>query len=104
MSQLLVLNYVGNSATFLDDQVSSVSMFGQKPQLFRPNPSRLDMNVSEKLHVYEEKCMFDVFLEICREDYVGTYYGTSNSKMIHKICKNFLNYAWNRGLKLATAS
>ena len=37
--------------------------------------------------MYAEKFMFDVFLEICREDYVGTYDGTSNSKMIHEIYK-----------------
>ena len=96
MSQLLVLSSVGNSATisyfdpmtFLDDQVYFTSVFGQKPQLFGPNPSRLDVNDgSEKLRVYAEKYMFDIFLEIYREDYVGTDDGTSDSKIIHEIYK-----------------
>ena len=61
MSQLLRLNSVGNSTvisyfgpmTFLDDQVSFTSVFVQKPQLFGPDPSRLDTDdVSEKLRVY----------------------------------------------------
>ena len=31
--------------------------------------------------------MFDVFLTICREDYVGADDGTSDSKMVYEICK-----------------
>ena len=90
------LSSVGNSATisyfgpmtFLDYQFSFTSVFDPKPQFFGPNSSRLDTgDISEKIRVYAEKCMFDVFLTICREDYVVTDDGTSDSKMIHEICQ-----------------
>ena len=66
----------------------SLSVFGHKPQLFGSNLSRLDVgDIGEKLRIYANKFIFDVFLTICREDYVGTDYGTSDSKMIYDIYK-----------------
>ena len=91
--------------SFLDDQDSFLSIFGHKPQLFSISPSRLDAGgIGEKLRMYADKCMFNVFFAICREDYVGTDDGTSNYKMVYEICKRLEKYVWNGGLRSETAS
>ena len=33
------------------------------------------------------KCMFDTFLDICRQDYVGEISGDAVTKLIHEVCK-----------------
>ena len=72
----------------LDDQASFLSSFGSKPQLLGRNHTCLKENTTkEKLHVYADKCMFDVFLDLVRNDYVGTEDNISEFKMIHDICK-----------------
>ena len=38
--------------------------------------------------MYVEKYIFDVFLEICKADYVGVKSNDSETKMVCKICKN----------------
>ena len=96
MSQLLELNtgflssvtsYFG-SMSVLDDQVSFLSSFGSKPQLLSSNPIRLEANTTkDKLHVYVDKRMLDVFLDLVRNDHVGTEDNISESKIIHKVCK-----------------
>ena len=43
--------------------------------------------MTDILRDYIDKCMFDMFLHICRQDYVGADDGTSISKMAHAICK-----------------
>ena len=96
ITQLLGLNSGGNSIvisyfgpmSFLDDQKSLASVFGNRPQFLGSDPSRLDTrDIGDKLRLYADKCMFDVFLNIYRVDYVGTDVGTSDSKMLYEICK-----------------
>ena len=73
---------------FLNNQTSFLSVFGHNPQPFGSKPSRLETgDIGEKLRMYADKCMFDVFLAICREDYIGIDDDTSDSKMVYKICK-----------------
>ena len=93
--------------SFLDDQESFASVFGNKPQLLGSDPSRLDTrDIGDKLRSYADKCMFNIFLNICREDYVGTDDGTSDSKMVYEICKKIaeLRMEWRTspGNKLLT--
>ena len=35
--------------------------------------------------------MFNIFLDICKEDYVGSDYSALESKMVHEICKKILS-------------
>ena len=41
-----------------------------------------------RLYVYAEKCIFGVFLEVCRVDYVGGSSIDSKERMIREVCKN----------------
>ena len=36
---------------------------------------------------YADKCIMYIFLEICREDYVGGDDTKSKSKLLHEVCK-----------------
>ena len=45
-------------------------------------------DIRGQVHAYAEKCMFDVFLEICKADYVGVKSGDSETKMVREICKS----------------
>ena len=73
---------------FLDDQATFDSTFGTKPTLLGSNPTRLEnTNIRRQVHGYAEKCMFDVFLEACRADYVGGMSTDSEKKMIREVCK-----------------
>ena len=76
ITQLLGLNSGGSSSvinyfgpmSFFDDQKYFVSVFGNRPQLLGTNTSRLDTrDIGDKLRSYTDKCMFDVFLTICKE-------------------------------------
>lgn len=115
MSHLLGLNYGYSSSiisyfgpmSFLDDHSSFVSIFGEKVQLLGRNPSCLDMGgVGDTLRLYVKIYMFDVFLVICREDYIGTGHSTLDSNMVYEICNWLakLRVEWNGGLRLATVS
>ena len=75
--------------TFLDDQVSFMSVFGSRPILFESNLTRLDDdNTRSKMRLHVDKFMFDIFLNICKEDYVGMDNIIAELKIIHEICKN----------------
>ena len=75
---------------FLDNQSSFVSVFGLKPPIFESNTSRLNSdNIGVKLRTYANKCISDVFLEICRAYYVGIDDSTLESKMVYTICNTF---------------
>ena len=37
---------------------------------------------------YADGCLLDVFLEVCREDYVGRVDKNARKKLVHPICKN----------------
>jgi len=40
-----------------------------------------------RICTYAHRCMLDIFLEICREDYVGGADTGSNNKLVHEVCK-----------------
>ena len=96
MSHLLGLNNRNGTTVviffspmnFLDDQTSFSNVFGSKPILFGINPYYHDADhTGSKLRAYADKYTFDIFLDICKEDYVGLYDGGSESKMVYEICK-----------------
>ena len=47
--------------------------------------------VSKKARPHADKCMLDVFIQICRDDYVGGSDTGSRGKLIHEICKSLTN-------------
>ena len=80
MSRLLQLSSGSTSSTisyydpltFLDDQSDFTTVFGTKPRIYGHHPNQSDNgNIRGDLSDYAEKFMFDVFLSICRQDYVG---------------------------------
>ena len=78
---------------FLDDNHVFVKEFGTLcPQIFpsQPNLSFEDKQdgAMQAIQVYAEKCMFDVFLELCRTDYVGSDDAVDNSLAIQEVCSN----------------
>lgn len=44
------------------------------------------MEYLSRVHTYADKCMLDIFLELCREDYVGGDDTGFKSKLVHNIC------------------
>ena len=39
------------------------------------------------MYAYADKCMFEVFLDVCKADYVGGSFSDSEEKMIREMCK-----------------
>ena len=66
-----VISYFGDM-TFLDDQSAFFTTFGHSPTMLSYNAIKNgDGEVRKKLLDYTTKCMFDVFLHISQDDYVG---------------------------------
>ena len=81
----IVVSYFG-SMDFMDDQTSFDVIFGAKPTLLDSNPTRIENNdIRGQVHTYADKCMFDVFLEICKAAYVGAKSSDSETKMVREI-------------------
>ena len=73
-----IVSYFG-AMDFLDNQASFNDVFGVKPALLGCNPTQNDLlDISSNVYAYADKCMFDVFLSTCREDYVGSVTTTSH--------------------------
>ena len=92
---------------FTDDQSSFTAIFGQKSQIYGYYPARPDQeDIKAASRDYANKCMFNVFLHICREDYVDNDGGTSTTKMVHDICKktvkSLMEYKCRPGNRLCT--
>ena len=74
---------------FLNDHAAFEDTFGVKPMLLGNSPTKLDnKDTREKISGYADKCIFEVFLELCRADYVGGLFGNSEVNMIREVCKN----------------
>ena len=83
-----IVSYFG-SMVFLDNQAVFDDIFGTKPMLPENNSTKLDSkDTREKISGYADKCIFEVFLELCRADYVGEVFGDSEVKMVREVCKN----------------
>ena len=73
---------------FLDNQHSFDLTFGPNPVLRPYDANKSDEgDVRKKLLEYSNKCMFDTFLDICQQDYVGEIRGNAVTKLIHEVCK-----------------
>jgi hypothetical protein len=91
-------SYYGSLA-FVDEQHVFDSVFGPNPTMLQV--TRLSQINSDSgsdsissispaikhLHTYIEKCHFDVFVEICKMDYVGLTDPASDQKATQEICK-----------------
>jgi hypothetical protein len=67
--------YYGTLA-FVDEQSIFDTIFGLKPALL-PHfpvsaPNSLEVTVKEQLDAFAYKCLFNVFVAVCRDDYVGS--------------------------------
>ena len=75
--------------TFLDDQKEFDQIFGLNPIILGVNPiTGSSSDCLKKARLYADKCMLDVFIQICRDDYVGGDDAGSKGKLIHEICKS----------------
>ena len=80
------------STSFLDDQMIFDATFGSNPLILDSQPTKSGpVDCLTRVRTYADKCMFDIFLEICREDYVGGDDAGSKSKLVHEICKQIGN-------------
>ena len=74
--------------TFLDTQNVFKTIFGHDPIILDTEPVKgTPVECLTRVRTYADKCMLDIFLEICREDYVGGDDAGSKSKLVHEICK-----------------
>ena len=74
--------------TYLDYQISFNTVFSTKPRIYSHHPILRDNgDIKGEISSYAEKCMFDVFLSIYKQDYVGSDNLHSSIKLVHKICK-----------------
>ena len=91
-----VISYFGGM-TFLDDQSAFLTTFGYNPTILPYNAIKNEEGgPRNKLLAYANKCMFDVFLYICQEDYVGDISVKSEKKMIIAICKEIADIKMER--------
>ena len=81
----IVVSYYG-ALDFLDNQRQFGFVFGMNPLILSASPtSHPSSDVSTRVRLYAEKCMLDISLEICHEDYVGGNEAGPKRKLVHKI-------------------
>ena len=74
--------------SFLDAQDLFDEMFGLKPLILDTQPVKgTPVECLSQVRTYADKCMLDIFLEMCREDYVGGDDAGSKIKLVHEVCK-----------------
>ena len=68
----ITVGYFGKNE-FVDCQRAHHDTFGNNPMIFPDNPTKQEKTMTEKeLYTFYEICMFDVFIHIIRNIYVGT--------------------------------
>ena len=84
----IVTSYIGE-LNFLDNQDAFDKIFGKNPMIVGTKPAS-DNNVScmSCVRQYADNCLLDVFLDICRQDYVGRVDTNARKKLVHEICKS----------------
>ena len=92
-----VVSWFGK-AEFLDDEDVFRSEFGPDPLEILPVPPvntdthrNTNMSAVRRLHQYAEKCMFDVFLELCRADYVGQEDSAGDILAVQAVCQKIMD-------------
>lgn len=84
-------------AEFLDDASVFTNEFGQAPIDLLPVPpvhsseDNFSNSVDRKLRRYAERCMFDVFLQLCKADYVGIETDAGDILAVQAVCQNILD-------------
>ena len=74
--------------TFLDDQEALFKNFRNNPDMLLYNANKQGEGITKKeILKYSAKYMFDVFLCICQEYYVGDKGTNSEKKMVLALCK-----------------
>jgi len=78
--------------TFLDNQASFDAVFGKDPSIlpFAPlqkNGEGSGIPIKEKIDTFVDSCKFDVFLDACRNYYVGLGSDESDIQATHAACK-----------------
>ena len=64
-------------------------MFGTNLIILGPNPlTGISSDYLKKARLYADKYMLDVFLHICKDDYVQRDDTVSRGKLVHEICKS----------------
>ena len=90
-SSNLVSIYFG-SLEFLDTQTTFDVIFGIEPVILDTQlASNNSVSYLEHIHVYADTYIMDVFLDICRDDYVGGVNNGSKKKLVYEICKSILD-------------
>jgi len=57
---------------FLDSQEDFDGTFGKKPAVLPSNPNRADLlGARHELQNYCDRCKLDIYIHICRQDYIG---------------------------------
>ena len=65
-----------------------LNFFGKTLIIQAVNPTSVTaVTCLKSVSLYADRCMFDVFLDVCHEDYVGGDKGGSAGKLVHEICK-----------------
>jgi hypothetical protein len=96
-----VTSYFG-PLNFADDQVVFFDVFGPNPPLLHvvkqknvtSGQSIEDAKpIQENLQRYLQQCKLDIFIELCRSDYVGDGYAADSTKAVSDITKKILNFS-----------
>ena len=77
------------SSEILDNQDVFNKEFGSKtPQLLHTNPKTGEaLETVSKLYRYADLCQFDIALELCRYDYVGSNNTIDSTLAVQEVCK-----------------
>jgi len=79
-SYFWALNFLDSLDTFDDEFGTNMIIFGTTPA------SDANMTYISQTGQYVDKCMLDVFLDVCWQDYVEEFGENSKKKVVHDIC------------------
>ena len=88
LSNAAIVSSFFGSISLLDEQDVFDNTFGLTPLILYIQPMKFTpVEYFSRVRTYAEKCMLDIFLKICREDYVGSDDAGSKSKLVHEVYK-----------------
>ena len=90
--------------TFLDNDANFTKTFGDHPTMLPEKP--LDSNhvtVHQKIHAYAELCKLDIFMHLCKLDYVGADNVDPGLNVV-EVCRQIssLKQIWNENSSIHT--
>ena len=84
----IITSYFGD-LDLLDNQNAFDKVFGKNPTVVGIRPaSEHNMTCMNRVRHYADNYLLDVFLDACRQDYVGKLDTNARKKLVHEICKN----------------